>query len=204
MRMPALSASTSLVAMINTQRTLQQELDSIEIIGAEIASEVIFDRIEVIGSAGGAEFSEYWLEYGIGEVPNLWFPLETPQTEPKFSACLHKWDTSDLAEGRYTLRLSVKSENGDIKRAKIVVNVAHEAPLIVKHEAQPWLVGNKFNSVVMWETEALTTGKIEIVDTNGNINRTVHSDAENLLHIVNMSDLGVPPGHLLVPISGEK
>ena len=190
----ALSASTSLVAMINTQRTLQQDLGSIEIIGAEIASEVIFDRIEVIGSAGGAEFSEYRLEYGIGEVPNLWFPLGTPQTEPKFSACLHKWDTSALVEGRYTLRLSVKSENGDIKRAKTVVDVAHEAPLIVKHEAQPWLVGNKLNSVVMWETEALTTGKIEFVDANGNINRTVHSDAENLLHFINIPDLGVRPG----------
>ena len=130
-------------------------------------------------------------------MPNLWYPLGTVQTEPKFSACLHKWDTSALVEGRYTLRLSVKSENGDIKRAKVVVDVTHEEPLIIKHEAQPWLAGNKFNSVVMWETEALTTGKIQILETNGNINRTVHSDAENLLHFVNISDLGGPPGTYL-------
>ena len=193
----ALSASTSLVAKINAQRTLQQDLGGVEIIGAEIAREVIFDSVEIIGSAGGAEFSEYWLEYGIGEVPNLWYPLGTAQTEPKFSACLYKWDTSALAEGRYTLRLSVKSENGDIKRTKTVVDVVHEAPLIVKHEAQPWLVGNKLNSVVTWETEALTTGKIEFVDANGNIDRTVHSDAENLLHFINIPDLGVPPGTYL-------
>ena len=193
----ALASSTSLVAKINTQRTLQQDLGGIEIIGADIASEVIFDSIEIIGSAGGAEFSEYWLEYGIGEVPNLWYPLGTPQTEPKFSACLYKWNTSALAEGRYTLRLSVKSENGVIKRAKVVVDVAHETPLIVKHEADPWLVGNKRNSVVMWETEALTTGKIEFVDANGNIDRIVHSDAENLLHFINIPDLGVPPGTYL-------
>ena len=201
----ALAASTSLVAKINAQRTLQQVLGDeqshggVEIVGAEIeiAHEVIFDRIEIIGSAGGAEFSEYWLEYGIGEVPNLWYPLGTVQTEPKFSACLHKWDTSALVEGRYTLRLSVKSENGDIKRAKVVVDVTHEEPLIIKHEAQPWLAGNKFNSVVMWETEALTTGKIQILEANGNISRTVHSDAENLLHFVNISDLGRPPGTYL-------
>ena len=192
--------STPLVAEVKAQRTLQhafggeQSHGGVEIGGAEMAREVIFDRIEIIGSAGGAEFSEYWLEYGIGEVPELWYPLGSVQTEPKFRACLHKWDTSTLAEGRYTLRLSVKSENGDIKRVKAVVDVAHEVPLIIKHEAQPWLAGNRFNSVVMWETEALTTGKIQILEANGNINRTGHSDAENLLHFVNMSDLGVPPG----------
>ena len=192
----ALVSSTSLVAKIDAQRTLQQALGNeqahggVEIVGAVIAREVIFDRIEIVGSAGGAEFSEYWLEYGIGEVPDLWYPLGTAQTEPKFSECLHKWDTSALAEGRYTLRLSVKSENGDIKRAKVVVDVVHEAPLVIKHEAQPWLVGNKFNSVVMWQTEALTTGKVQIFEANGNINRTVYSDSENLLHIVNISALG--------------
>ena len=189
----ALTTSTLLVAKINAQRTLQQDLDAVEIIGAQIANEVIFDRVEVIGSAGGAEFSEYWLEYGIGEVPNLWYPLGTLKTEPQFNACLYKWDTSNLAEGKYTLRLSVKSEDGDIKRAKVVVDVIHETPIIVKHEAQPWLAGSKFNTVVMWETKALTTGKIEIYDANGNINRTVYSDAENLLHFVNISDLGVSP-----------
>ncbi|MCY4566801.1 MAG: S8 family serine peptidase, partial [Candidatus Poribacteria bacterium] len=199
----ALVSSTSLVAKINARRTLQQALGNeqahggVEIVGAVIAREVIFDRIEIVGSAGGAEFSEYWLEYGIGEVPDLWYPLGTAQTEPKFSECLHKWDTSALAEGRYTLRLSVKSENGDIKRAKVVVDVVHEAPLVIKHEAQPWLVGNKFNSVVMWQTEALTTGKVQIFEANGNINRTVYSDSENLLHIVNISDLGGPSGTYL-------
>ena len=198
--------STSLIAKIHTQRTLQQALDGIEVIDSigglghpttAVAREVIFDRIEIIGSAGGTEFSEYWLEYGIGEVPDLWYPLGTVQTKSRFGVCLHKWDTSTLAEGRYTLRLSVKSENGDIKRAKDVVDVTHEAPLITNHEAEPWLAGNKLNSVVIWETGVLTTGKIQIFEANGNINRTVHSDSENLLHIVNISDLGGPPGTYL-------
>ena len=177
----ALASSASLVAKIDTQRTPQQTLGG----------------IEIIGSAGGVGFSEYWLEYGIGEVPELWYPLGAPQTEPQFNACLHKWDTAALAEGRYTLRLSVKSQNGDIKRTKGVVDVTHEVPLIIKHEAQPWLAGNKFNSVVMWQTEALTTGEIQIVEANGTINRTAHSDAENLLHFVNISDLGVSSGTYL-------
>ena len=188
MRMPHSRPSTPLVAKIDAQRTLQQTLS----------------EIEIIGSAGGAGFSEYWLEYGIGEVPELWYPLGTAQTKPRFNTCLHKWDTSTLAESRYTLRLSVKSENEEIARAKVVVDVRRKESLIVRHEAQPWLVGNKFNSVVMWQTEALATGEIQIVEANGNINRTAHSDAENLLHFVNISDLGVPSGTYLYRLAVEK
>lgn len=201
----ALADSTSLIAKIDAQRTPQQALDKIKFVGggggyvrySQLPIDLYIDRIEIIGSAGGAGFSEYWLEYGFGGVPDLWYPLGTAQTEPKFNTCLHKWDTGTLAEGRYTLRLSVKSENGDIKRAKVVVDVSRKESFLRRHEAQPWLARNKFNSVVMWETEALTTGKIEIFDPSGKVDRTIYSDSENLLHFASLSDLGVPPGTYL-------
>lgn len=174
----ALVSSTPFIAQIDTQRTSQQTLES----------------IEILGSAGGTEFTEYWLEYGIGELPNLWFPLGTVQTKPKLNACLHKWDTSTLAEGRYTLRLSVKLTDEDIKRVKTVVDVRHKSPLILRHESHPWLVGNRLDSVVIWQTAELTTGKVEILTADGNVDRTIHSDAENLLHIANLSDLGISQG----------
>ena len=201
--------STSLIAAIDTRRTPKVFEDEIEFVGfaggyvrySEIPVELYIDRIEIIGSAGGIGFSEYRLEYGMGEVPELWYPLGTVQTEPKHNTCLHKWDTGTLAEGRYTLRLSVKSENGDIKRVKAVVDVNRKdpfiRPLIRRHEARPWLAGNKFDAVVIWEAEALTTGKIEIFKVRGKVDRTLHSDAENLIHFVNMSDLGGPPGTYL-------
>ena len=199
------ATSTPLIAAIDTRRTPQIDIDEIEFVGfaggyvrySEIPEDLYIDRIEIIGSAGGAGFSEYWLEYGSGEVPELWYPLGTVQTEPKLNTCLHKWDTGTLAEGRYTLRLSVKSENGDIRRAKVVVDVSRKETLLLRHEAQPWLAGNKFNSVVIWETQALTTGKIEIFDASRNVDRAVYSDSENHLHFANLSDLGGPPGTYL-------
>ena len=151
-------------------------------------------NIEIFGSAGGSGFIEYWLEYGVGEVPNLWLPLGPVQTKPKFNACLHKWDTSDLAENRYTLRLSVKTESGEIKRDRVVVDVSHTAPLISRHELQTWLAGDRTDSVVTWQTDEVSIGEIEIFDITGNISRAARSDSENLLHIVNVSDLGIPPG----------
>ncbi len=160
-------------------------------------------KIEIFGSAGGPGFSAYSLEYGIGEVPDLWFPLGTSQTRSELNACLYKWETSALTEGRYTVRLSVTSKNGEIKRDRTVVDVRHAAPLISKHASQTWFAGARIASVVMWETDERAIGKIDIFQLNGDIVSSAYSDAENLLHIVNVSELGIPPGAYRYRLSVE-
>ena len=179
----ALTSPTELIVQIDTARMFSQDAESSNI-----------EKIEIFGSAGGVGFTEYWLDYGIGEVPDLWFPLGTVKTKPKFNVCLHKWDTSALVEGKYTVRLSVTSKTGKIKRDRVVVEVNHTVPLIFKHESQAWFSGNSVASVVLWQTDEISIGEIEIFQTNGNIARVVPSDSENLLHIVNLSNLGISPG----------
>ena len=179
----ALSAPTALIVKIDTARRLSENAEPGNI-----------GKIEIFGSAGGVGFTEYWLEYGLGEVPDLWFPLGTVKTQPKFNACLYKWDTSTLTEGQYTVRLSVTSKTGEIRRDRTVVEVNHTAPLISKHESQAWFSGNSVASVVLWQTDEISIGEINIFQTNGEFVRTIRSDSENLLHIVNLSNLGIPPG----------
>ena len=179
----ALTAPTALIVQINTARMFSQDAEPSNI-----------EKIEIFGSAGGVGFTAYWLEYGIGEVPDLWFPLGTVKTKPKLNVCLYKWDTSTLTEGKYTVRLSVKSKTSEIKRERTVVEVNHTAPLISGYESQAWFVGNSLTSVVLWQTDEIAIGEIEIFQTNGNSVRVVRSDSENLLHIVNLSDLGISSG----------
>ncbi|RKU32473.1 hypothetical protein C6499_03165 [Candidatus Poribacteria bacterium] len=188
----ALTASTELIAQIDAHQRSPQTTASNNI-----------ENIEIFGSVGGIGFIEYWLEYGIGEVPDLWFPLGTVQTNPKFNVCLYKWDTSGLSEGRYTVRLSVKSKDGDIKRDRTVFEVNRTAPRISKHESQAWFVGNRVASVVMWQTDEVSIGGIEVFQPNGNVVRTARSDSENLLHIVNLSDLGISAGAYRYRLSVE-
>ena len=184
------AGSLDAYAVLTTSTTIIAQIDA-----RQITSEVDgTGNIEIFGSAGGSGFIEYWLEYGVSEVPDLWLPLGPVQTEAKFNLCLHKWDTSDLAENRYTLRLSVKTADGEIKRDRVVVDVSHTAPLISRHEQQTWLAGDRSDAIVMWQTDEISIGAIEIFDAGGNVSRIARSDSENLLHIVNVSDLGVSPG----------
>ena len=188
----ALTAPTELIAKLDPVR-----------VPTEAKASDRTGKIEIFGSAGGIGFSEYSLEYGIGEVPDLWFPLGTSQARPQLNACLYKWETSALTAGRYTVRLSVTSKNGEIKRDRTVVEVRHAAPLISKHASQTWFAGDRISSVVMWETDERAIGRIDIFQTDGDIVSTAYSDSENFLHIVNVSELGIPPGAYRYRLSVE-
>ena len=161
--------------------------------------------IDIFGTAAGAGFIQYRLEYGTTETPDLWFPIGFPQTEPKYNTVLHEWDTSALEEGIYTLRLSVKDREKKTIRDKVVVEIRHTLPRIVKHEAGIWLSGNLYDSTVIWQTDVLTTGAVEIFSKTENHTsisdnsplRVAHSDSVNLQHVVYLSELGLPSGEYL-------
>ena len=101
------------------------------------------------------------------------------------------------------MRLSVKSKNGDIKRDRTVVEVNRTVPRIAMHESQAWFAGNSVESVVMWQTDEVSIGEIEIFQPNGNVVRAARSDSENFLHIVNLSDLGISAGAYRYRLSVE-
>ena len=167
--------------------------------------------IEIFGSAGGSGFVQYWLEYGVTETPDLWFPIGFPQTEPKYNAVLHKWDTSALEEGIYTLRLSVKAKDGKPIRDKVVVEIRHTLPRISEHEGSVWLSENRFDSTIIWWTDVLTTGVVEIFPetenraliSNNSPLRIAHSDSVNRQHVVYLSELGLPSGEYLYRLMAQ-
>ena len=167
--------------------------------------------IEIFGSAGGTGFVQYRLEYGISETPNLWFPIGFSQTEPKYNTVLHEWDTSALAEGIYTLRLSVKDRDGKTIRDKVVVEIRHTLPQITKHEGSVWLSGNHFDSTIIWQTDVLTTGAVEIIPrsenqpliSNNSPLRGAYSDSVHLQHVVYLSELGLPAGEYLYRLTAK-
>lgn len=177
--------------------TNQQQLD------AQISYTSNPDENSVLGINGtavGEGFVQYWLEYGISEIPDLWYPIGFPQTNQVYSSLLQKWETSLLDEGIYTLRLSVKGVDRTI-RDKSVIEIRHSPPVISHHEAGIWLNSNNFDSIVIWQTDVLSTGILELYNAGINSNQIQHSferivisDSVNLQHIVNLSTVGLSSG----------
>ena len=168
-------------------------------------------KIKIFGSAGGKGFTQYWIEYGISETPDLWFRIGFSQTKPKYNTVLHEWDTSTLEEGTYTLRLSVKAKDGKPVRDKVVVEIRHTLPRISKHEGSVWLSGNRFDSTIIWQTDVLTTGAVEIfpktqnqalISDNSSL-RVARSDSVNRQHVVYLPELGLPSGEYLYRLTAQ-
>ena len=161
--------------------------------------------IEITGSAGGKGFIHYWIDYGISETPDLWFPIGSPHTKPIYNSILQKWDISELDDGLYTLRLSVKSDNGKTIRDKAVIEILHNLPTSFNHEGSEWLTGNRYNSNVIWQTDVLTSGSVEIYKPT-NIQtpiRIAYSDSVHTQHLINVSNLKLASGEYLYTLKSQ-
>ncbi len=161
--------------------------------------------IEIFGTAAGSGFTQFWFDYGISETPELWFPIGIAQTEQKYNTVLHSWNISALDEGIYTIRLSVKAENGLTLRDKVLVEIRNKTPLISKHESGVWLSRNTYESTIIWHTDVLTTGIVEVFSKE-NVAKSLRvgiSDSINFQHIVNLSETGLHSGEYLYQLKSQ-
>jgi hypothetical protein len=72
------------------------------------------------------DFSHYTLEYGYGESPSFWIPIDT-STKMMADDLLGNWMVSFLAEDNYSLRLSVHTTGGETYADTVVVSVGNIA-----------------------------------------------------------------------------
>jgi len=80
--------------------------------------------VEVMGTASGADFSYYRLEYGKGLNPQSWVQIGTNVNAPVEEEILGTWDTSSL-DGLYALRLLVVRGDARVESAVILVSLVN-------------------------------------------------------------------------------
>jgi len=79
--------------------------------------------VTVSGTAQAGSFARYLLEYGAGLTPIAWSPIGAPRTQPVVKGSLGVWDTRRLADGVYTLRLTVQdSQRSDVLSLPVTVD----------------------------------------------------------------------------------
>ena len=86
-------------------------------------------KILVSGSAAGADFASYRLEYGQGLYPQEWYLVGPDSKTPVTEGPLGEWDTSGL-NGLYALRLMVVRGDQRVDQAVVQVTLDNTPPQV--------------------------------------------------------------------------
>lgn len=98
-------------------------------------------KITITGTATGADFAFYRLEYGQGLNPQFWTQIGSDVKAPVAENTLAEWDTSDL-NGLYALRLLVVQADNRLEMAVTQVSIDNTPPQVaILYPAE----GQKFN-----------------------------------------------------------
>jgi len=85
--------------------------------------------VNITGSASGDDFDYYMVEYGEGENPSTWTLLFSSR-EPVTQGTLATWDTTQVSEGQYTIRLTVVDRYTYVVQVAVTVLVDNTPPVI--------------------------------------------------------------------------
>ena len=86
-------------------------------------------RLQIRGSAAGANFDSYRLEYGQGLYPSGWVQIGADNKSPVKEGLLGEWDTTAL-NGLYSLRLMVVRSNQRVDQAVVQVTLDNTPPQV--------------------------------------------------------------------------
>lgn len=108
---------------INVARALQMSSVPIAEITAPAMEEMLTVNYAVTGSAGGANFSSYTLQYGQRFYPGSWTTIPT-STAPVNDGVLGTWSIDSITDNlSYTLRLTVYDTDGNASISEVIVYV---------------------------------------------------------------------------------
>jgi membrane carboxypeptidase/penicillin-binding protein len=85
--------------------------------------------LTIRGSAAGADFASYRLEYGQGLYPQAWLQIGRDSTTPVVESTLGSWDTTGL-DGLYALRLMVVRTDRSVEQAVVQVTLDNTPPQV--------------------------------------------------------------------------
>ncbi|MBX3000281.1 MAG: transglycosylase domain-containing protein [Caldilineaceae bacterium] len=97
----------------------------------------ISGQIEIRGNARSGDFRNYRIEFGPGLEPSSWTQIGPEHGEQIENGTLEFLDTRSLAEGLYTLRLSVLQGDGNVRQWNTQVTIDNTPPSVVISYPRP-------------------------------------------------------------------
>ncbi len=88
------------------------------------ADSTVSGQVPIVGRAGSPNFQNYAVEWGRGRNPNSWVRIQTVN-QPRSNTTLTTWDTMQIPDGEYMIRVLVEDEERGQLRFQIPVRVAN-------------------------------------------------------------------------------
>ena len=114
------------------------------------------DSIEIVGTAGGFRFSTWQLMYGESSTPDTFIPINPPSSRQKSNETLLEWNTSEVPEGIYSVRLEVIGRDDKNVRDEVVLSVDRTAPKIQNVKVRELISMDSFATFITWSTDDFT------------------------------------------------
>ncbi len=88
----------------------------------------VVSPVTVWGTTRVPLFRDYTVYVGAGDEPHAWLQLIPFQTTPALNDRLAEWDAAGLTPGRYTIRLVVTDQRGNVTEARVRVTLVQPTP----------------------------------------------------------------------------
>ena len=118
------------------------------------------DSLVINATVLSSYFINYNLEIGEGYIPENWTPLIENGLSQFFSEDIYTLNLSNLADGLYTLRLVVNSNNGRPTEERVIFHVMRSAPKVTEWGVGTIFYGDRSTIAGEYETNQLSVMKM--------------------------------------------
>ncbi len=102
----------------------------VAVIISPLEGALITGVVPIAGTANHPQFQRYELAFAYSPNPtDTWFEIQPPSPTPVVNDILGRWDTSQISDGMYALRLRVVAGDGSVLEALVLnVQVVNASP----------------------------------------------------------------------------
>jgi hypothetical protein len=93
---------------------------------APLAGSTIAGSVEIRGSVVSGDLDRAMVEFGIGLQPAQWTELATITSSPTVQQTLATWETTEVPDGTYSLRITVRDRRLGSTEIRVTVNVKND------------------------------------------------------------------------------
>jgi len=116
--------SVSIIVMLYTSITSNLESIPANEISDPTEGEIINENVQIIGTVQHPSFDHYEIHFALDpNTTDTWFPIDTTNTQSVSNNILANWNTNDISDGRYMIRLTIYNDQNTMLSTNTIKNL---------------------------------------------------------------------------------